>query len=63
VVRRELLERVYRWPLRVTTHPGPGPDAGSPQVTPLAGGLPPPAAAGRSISRSTQPTHWTEENR
>src|SRR5690606_13284522 len=31
-----LLERVYRWPLRITAHPGPGPDAGAPQVTPLA---------------------------
>jgi iron complex transport system ATP-binding protein len=37
VLERRLLERVYGWPLHVTQHPGPGPDAGAPQVTPLAG--------------------------
>jgi iron complex transport system ATP-binding protein len=37
VVRRDLLEAVYRWPVRTTPHPGPGPDTGAPQVTPLAG--------------------------
>jgi iron complex transport system ATP-binding protein len=37
VMRRPLLEGVYRWPLRTTEHPGPGPDTGAPQVTPLAG--------------------------
>jgi ABC-type hemin transport system ATPase subunit len=36
VVRRDLLEAVYRWPVRTTPHPGPGPDTGAPQVTPLA---------------------------
>jgi iron complex transport system ATP-binding protein len=35
---RELVERVYRWPVAVVPHPGPGPDAGAPQVVPLAGG-------------------------
>jgi iron complex transport system ATP-binding protein len=35
VLNRDLLEQVYRWPLRITHHPGPGPDAGSVQVTPL----------------------------
>lgn len=35
VVRRELLESVYSWPLQVAAHPGPGPDAGAPQVVPL----------------------------
>jgi iron complex transport system ATP-binding protein len=40
VMRQELLESVYRWPLRVTSHPGPGPDTGAPQVTPIAAGLP-----------------------
>jgi iron complex transport system ATP-binding protein len=29
------LERVYGWPLAVTSHPGSGPDAGAPQVVPL----------------------------
>ena len=35
VVREDVLESVYRWPLRVTPHPGPGGDEGAPQVTPL----------------------------
>lgn len=34
VFRRDTLERVYGWPLAVTPHPGPGPDAGAPQVIP-----------------------------
>jgi iron complex transport system ATP-binding protein len=38
VLTRELVERVYRWPVAVVPHPGPGPDAGAPQVVPLAGG-------------------------
>lgn len=36
VVREELLRQVYGWPVTVTTHPGPGLDAGAPQVLPLA---------------------------
>ncbi|MBI4541570.1 MAG: hypothetical protein HY705_00905, partial [Gemmatimonadetes bacterium] len=36
VLTRERLERVYDWPVLVTAHPGPGPDAGAPQVTPLS---------------------------
>lgn len=36
VLRREILEAVYHWPLAVLPHPGPGPDAGAPQVVPLA---------------------------
>ena len=35
VLGKELVELVYRWPVRITPHPGPGPDAGAPQVTPL----------------------------
>jgi iron complex transport system ATP-binding protein len=35
VIDQALIEAVYGWPVRVTTHPGPGPDAGAPQVTPL----------------------------
>lgn len=31
------LETVYRWPVAVADHPGPGPDTGTPQVTPLRG--------------------------
>ena len=37
VLARETVERVYGWPVRVVPHPGPGPDAGAPQVVPLAG--------------------------
>ena len=35
VLTREVVERVYRWPVRITPHPGPGPDTGAPQITPL----------------------------
>jgi iron complex transport system ATP-binding protein len=37
VLTAELIQRVYRWPVRIVEHPGPGPDAGAPQVVPLAG--------------------------
>jgi iron complex transport system ATP-binding protein len=37
VLTRETVERVYGWPVRVVPHPGPGPDAGAPQIVPLAG--------------------------
>lgn len=37
VFRRELLERVYQWPLQVGRHPCAGPDEGAPQVIPLGG--------------------------
>ncbi len=37
VLTRATVERVYGWPVRVDPHPGPGPDAGAPQVVPLAG--------------------------
>lgn len=37
VLTRDRVERVYGWPVRVIHHPGPGPDAGAPQVVPLAG--------------------------
>jgi len=36
VLTRERVEGVYGWPVRVVEHPGPGPDAGAPQVVPLA---------------------------
>ncbi|MFW6206242.1 MAG: ABC transporter ATP-binding protein, partial [Gemmatimonadota bacterium] len=35
VFTAETLETVYRWPVQVTRHAGPGPDADAPQVTPL----------------------------
>lgn len=35
VLTREVVEAVYRWPVRITPHPGPGPDTGAPQVAPL----------------------------
>ncbi|HEX6751749.1 MAG TPA: ABC transporter ATP-binding protein [Longimicrobium sp.] len=37
VLARETVERVYGWPVRIDRHPGPGPDAGAPQVVPLSG--------------------------
>jgi iron complex transport system ATP-binding protein len=37
VLNRELVEAVYRWPVRMLHHPGPGPDEGVPQVVPLGG--------------------------
>lgn len=38
VLTREIVEDVYRWPVRIVPHPGPGPDEGSPQVVALARG-------------------------
>lgn len=35
VLERETIERVYRWPVRIARHPGPGADEGAPQVVPL----------------------------
>jgi len=35
VMTQERLERVYRWPVVRTSHPGPGIDTGAPQVTVL----------------------------
>ena len=35
VLTHDTVERVYRWPVIVTPHPGPGPDTGAPQVLPL----------------------------
>jgi iron complex transport system ATP-binding protein len=37
VLTREMVERIYRWPVNVQAHPGPGPDTGAPQLVPLAG--------------------------
>jgi iron complex transport system ATP-binding protein len=37
VLTEETLSRVYGWPVEVVRHPGPGPDAGSPLVTPRIG--------------------------
>jgi iron complex transport system ATP-binding protein len=37
VLTRSTVERVYGWPVEVVPHGGPGPDAGAPQVVPLAG--------------------------
>jgi iron complex transport system ATP-binding protein len=37
VLMRETVERVYGWPVEIVPHPGPGPDAGAPQVVPLSG--------------------------
>ncbi|MBX6333064.1 MAG: ABC transporter ATP-binding protein [Gemmatimonadaceae bacterium] len=37
VFTAERAESVFQWPVRIVPHPGPGPDAGAPQVVPLAG--------------------------
>ncbi len=37
VLSRETVERVYNWPVMVDRYPGPGRDAGAPQVIPLSG--------------------------
>jgi iron complex transport system ATP-binding protein len=37
VLTRETVQAVYGWPVRISRHPGPGPDEGAPQVVPLAG--------------------------
>lgn len=37
VLTRETVQDVYRWPVRIVRHPGPGPDEGAPQVVALAG--------------------------
>jgi ABC-type cobalamin/Fe3+-siderophores transport system ATPase subunit len=50
VLSRAAIEAVYRWPVAVTRHPGPGPDAGAPQIVPLAAGH------GRPV-RDPQPEH------
>jgi iron complex transport system ATP-binding protein len=36
VLTRERVERVYGWPVSVVAHPGPGWDAGAPQVVALS---------------------------
>ncbi len=41
VLTRERIEDVYNWPIALTAHPGPGPDLGAVQVTPVAPSTPP----------------------
>lgn len=36
VLTREIVERVYRWPVIVSPHPGPGADRGTPQISALS---------------------------
>ncbi|MBA4156195.1 MAG: ABC transporter ATP-binding protein [Gemmatimonadetes bacterium] len=50
VLTRQRVEQVYGWPVRIVPHPGPGPDAGVPQVVPLAGEA---CAAMIAVQRST----------
>jgi iron complex transport system ATP-binding protein len=40
VLSKENVERVYRWPIAVTAHGGPGVDTGAPQIVPLRGESP-----------------------
>ncbi|MGD2152317.1 MAG: ABC transporter ATP-binding protein [Gemmatimonadales bacterium] len=37
VLSQEIIEKVYQWSVAVAPHPGPGRDAGAPQITPLTG--------------------------
>jgi iron complex transport system permease protein len=48
VLTGPLVERVYGWPVTIEPYPGPGPDAGAPQVAPLGG-----RAAGRDVMSSS----------
>ena len=52
VLTRETVERVYGWPVRIDRHPGPGPDAGAPQVVPLSG-----EACAEMIGRREEDAH------
>jgi len=45
VVTRSRIEHSYHWPVDVFPHPGPGEDAGAPQVTPLSRNPTPDAVA------------------
>jgi len=36
VLTEPVIRRVYRWPVAVLDHPGPGADTGAPQIVPLA---------------------------
>lgn len=36
VLTRAVVERVWRWPVRIRPHAGPGPDTGAPQIVALA---------------------------
>lgn len=38
VLSEDRIQAVYRWPVTMTRHPGPGRDTGAVQLTPLAGG-------------------------
>ncbi len=53
VLRAAIIARVYRWPVRVAPHPGPGADEGAPQIVPL---LDPPAETGGRLPLSTDTT-------
>jgi cobalamin transport system ATP-binding protein len=52
VLERATIERVYGWPVRVVRHPGPGPDAGAPQIIPLTG---PERTVPRDLSTNESP--------
>lgn len=36
VIAGDRISTIYQWPVRISQHPGPGPDAGSPQVIPVS---------------------------
>jgi iron complex transport system ATP-binding protein len=53
VLRAPIITRVYRWPVLVAGHAGPGEDAGAPQVVPLRD--PDDGPGGREASRPLTP--------
>jgi ABC-type hemin transport system ATPase subunit len=36
VLRQDVIQQVYAWPVAVHQHPGPGFDTGAPQIAPLS---------------------------
>lgn len=58
VLQSQLLERVYGWPLRIGHHPGPGTDAGAPQVVSLSTAQP---AGGNGSTPAQRPSPNTDQ--
>lgn len=55
VLTRETIELAYRWPINVFPHPGPGPDAGAPQIAALARGDNAPTPSSLDSRRESAP--------
>jgi iron complex transport system ATP-binding protein len=57
VLTGPLVERVYGWPVTIEPYPGPGPDAGAPQVVPLGA-----RGAGRDVMPSSTRNLFQQRN-